>query len=271
MNRSELLQGIRQIAIEAGEAIMAVYGQDDFGVQTKKDASPLTAADIAAHNIIVAGLQALSPEIPILSEEDANIDWQVRRQWQTYWLVDPLDGTREFINRNGEFTVNIALIDEHAPVLGVVYVPPTGICYSGQMELGATVSERGGAEKVIRCRPLNPDQGIIAVASRRHRGEQLQACLDRLATLGPVSDASMGSSLKLCLVAAGEADIYPRLAPTCEWDTAAAQAVVEAAGGVVLNEQFERLRYNTKAELLNPWFYVVGDSSVDWKELLEQE
>ncbi|WP_426415671.1 3'(2'),5'-bisphosphate nucleotidase CysQ [Aestuariirhabdus sp. LZHN29] len=267
MNTAELLSAVRQIAMDAGEAIMQVYQREDLGVQTKQDDSPLTEADLAAHRIIVEGLSSLLADTPILSEEDANIPWEQRQQWQRYWLVDPLDGTKEFIHRNGEFTVNIALVEDQRAILGVVYVPPTRVCYSGVSGEGASV-ERDGVITPIRARPFEPGKSIVAVASRRHRGEDLQHCLDRLATLGTLTDTSMGSSLKLCLVAEGEADIYPRLAPTCEWDTAAAQAVVEAAGGAVLDVDFKPLRYNTKEALLNPWFYVVGDPAVDWQQTL---
>ncbi|MCL6414393.1 3'(2'),5'-bisphosphate nucleotidase CysQ [Aestuariirhabdus sp. Z084] len=269
MQLTDLLPGVRDIAIRAGAEIMKVYQREDLGVQTKQDDSPLTQADLAAHDVIVQGLAKLYPGTPILSEEDANIAWETRSSWDRYWLVDPLDGTKEFINRNGEFTVNIALIENQRAVLGVVYVPPTKVCYSGILGQGATV-ERDGVSVKMASRAFEPVQGIIAVASRRHRGEQLQHCLDRLSALGPLTDTSMGSSLKLCLVAEGKADIYPRLAPTCEWDTAAAQAVVEAAGGQVLDADFKPLRYNTTSELLNPWFYVVGDPAIDWKQLLSQ-
>ncbi|RRJ82450.1 3'(2'),5'-bisphosphate nucleotidase CysQ [Aestuariirhabdus litorea] len=267
MQATELLPGVCRIAAQAGEAIMQVYQRDDHGVQVKEDESPLTEADLAAHRIIVAGLKALAPEIPVLSEEDADMPWSERQQWSRYWLVDPLDGTKEFINRNGEFTVNIALIEERRAVLGVVFVPPSRVCYRGVLGAGASV-ERNGVVSPIKTRAFDPSQGIVAVASRNHRGEALQGCLDRLASMGKLTDTSMGSSLKLCLVAEGEADLYPRLAPTCEWDTAAAQAVVEAAGGAVLDADFNPLRYNTKAELLNPWFYVVGDPGIHWKSLL---
>ncbi|MCK0537126.1 3'(2'),5'-bisphosphate nucleotidase CysQ [Alcanivorax quisquiliarum] len=261
-----LLDDIAAIAVKAGEAIMAVYGREEIAVDRKGDDSPLTAADLAAHKIISAALAELTPDIPLLSEESEHIPWEVRRQWRRFWLVDPLDGTKEFINRNGEFTVNIALIQGGEPVLGAVHVPVTGVTYLGAREIGAWC-ERDGQRQPIRVRTISSP--VVMVASRRHGAEQVEALeAEMRERFGPVTRTSMGSSLKLCLVAAGEADIYPRLAPTCEWDTGAAQAVVEAAGGVVVDTRLAPLAYQ-KENLLNPHFLVLGGERERWDFLPE--
>ena len=248
------IKDIVKIAWEAGEKILEVYAREDFGTRLKSDDSPLTEADLAAHHVIVDGLTALDSSIPILSEESANIDWQTRQTWQKYWLVDPLDGTKEFIKRNGEFTVNIALIENHKPVAGVVYAPVLQTTY---------FADKGGAFKLIngdidaekiQVSPHIDGETWKVVGSRSHAGDSLKAFL---AELGEHEMVAMGSSLKLCLVAEGKAHIYPRLGPTSEWDTAAAHAVVKAAGGeVVQAENDEPLEYNTKESLLNPFFIV---------------
>ena len=251
------------IARAAGQAILEVYHQD-FAVQHKDDSSPLTAADLASHRIIVERLQQMEPGIPILSEEGADTPFSTRSQWQRYWLIDPLDGTREFVKRNGEFTVNIALIEDGRPVAGVVHVPVTGVSYIGRINEGAWKLEADDGVPRIRVHDRRQKKARVA-GSRSHAGGSLLRFLDRLGTHEIVS---MGSSLKLCLVAEGVADIYPRLGPTSEWDTAAAQAVVEAAGGLVTDIQLNPLRYNTKDSLLNPHFLVFGDRSEDWGRYL---
>ncbi|WP_456404846.1 3'(2'),5'-bisphosphate nucleotidase CysQ [Thiolapillus sp.] len=257
------IQHINHIAREAGEAILRVYAQD-FDVQEKADNSPLTQADMASHRLIEKELQQFTPEIPVLSEESAAIPYAERRRWRRYWLIDPLDGTREFVKRNGEFTVNIALIDDGYPVLGVVHAPVTGVTYFGDVAAGAF--RQDGDEAPRRIQVTRPCASPVRVAgSRSHAGDSLAAFLSKLPEHEMVS---MGSSLKLCLVAEGKADIYPRLGPTSEWDTAAAQAVVEAAGGQVTDTDLQRLRYNQKDSLLNPYFLVFGDSSIDWKAFL---
>jgi 3'(2'), 5'-bisphosphate nucleotidase len=267
---TELIQIMSTVARDAGAAILQVYGDEDFGVQTKADDSPLTRADLAAHDIIVEGLQQWAPGIPVLSEESDDISFVERSSWDRYFLVDPLDGTKEFIKRNGEFTVNIALIEKGVPIKGVVFVPVKDVMYTGdQQEKIATVT-REGETGSIRVRRLDR-ASLTVVASRRHGGEALEACLyvlrDNFASIDTVN---MGSSLKLCLIAEGEADLYPRLAPTSEWDTAAAQAVVEAAGGKVVDVELKELRYNTKDNILNPFFYVIGDTEFDWNAVLSQ-
>ena len=255
------LDPVRALAVAASERIMVIYATA-FSITAKDDHSPLTAADLASHHTIVAGLNALTPDIPVLSEESAAIPFAERAQWPRYWLVDPLDGTKEFIQRNGQFTVNIALIEDHQPVLGVVRVPVTGRCYFAARGYGAFCEEPGQAPQPIQVKPLAPNQPVRVVGSRSHGGPGLQQFV---AALGPHQLVAMGSSLKLCLVAEGAADVYPRLGPTSEWDTAAAQAIVEVAGGQVVSaESGEPLRYNTRDSLLNPYFIVYGDAGRDW-------
>jgi 3'(2'), 5'-bisphosphate nucleotidase len=261
----ELLEAVVTLAHAAGEEILKVYNRDDFAVESKHDDSPLTAADMASHHEIVAGLERLTPDIPILSEESATLPYAERSRWSRYWLVDPLDGTREFIKRNGEFTVNIALIEDGVPVLGVVHVPVTGVCYSACRGLGAFKQVADNARTPIRVRRLG-NGPVMVVGSRSHRGDSLNSFLEKV---GDHDMVGMGSSLKLCLVAEGAADIYPRLGPTSEWDTAAAQCVVEQAGGFVTSVDMQPLRYNTKDSLLNPFFLVFGDDSHDWSRYLD--
>jgi len=261
----ELIQAVNQIAKTAGEKIMNVYMSDDFAVEQKTDDSPLTRADTAAHNAIVQALQALTPSIPVLSEESSTYPFNERQQWSRYWLVDPLDGTREFIKRNGEFTVNIALIDQHRPVLGSVYVPVTEINYYAVDGVGAFKCLADAEPQSIQVR-VSPTDNLKIAGSRSHASENLQKFL---ATLDFNYElVSIGSSLKICLVAEGEADIYPRFGPTSEWDTAAAQCVVEQAGGQLTDIHMQPLRYNTKESLLNPYFLVFGDATRDWSKYL---
>jgi len=261
-----LLPQVIEIAGHAGDAILKIYNEveGDFDIEHKDDRTPLTEADMAAHDGILQGLQELTPDIPILSEESSEIPYSERAQWRRYWLVDPLDGTREFIKRNGEFTVNIALIDDGAPIMGVVFAPVLDTFYFGIRDEGAWKQQRGGEPEPIRVRPLG-DGPVRVAGSRSHANERLMAYLERL---GDYELRPMGSSLKSCLVAEGEADLYPRVGPTSEWDTAAAQAVVEAAGGHVTDTRLRPLRYNQKESLLNPDFLVFGDDSRDWSAYL---
>ncbi len=252
------LEAVREIAHAAGRRILDVY-EREFKVEHKEDHSPLTEADRAAHEIIVAQLQALTPDIPVLSEESVAIDYATRAGWKRFWLVDPLDGTKEFINRNGEFTVNIALIEGNRPVLGVVYVPVPALTYYACAGQGAYKQKGECAVQPIRVRRFDGGKPIV-VASRSHAGKETEAFLKNL---GEHDIVSMGSALKLCLVAEGAADVYPRLGPTMEWDTAAAQCVVEAAGGRVTDLNRQALVYN-KSSLLNPSFLVSGAGGYDW-------
>jgi 3'(2'), 5'-bisphosphate nucleotidase len=262
----ELLAAVLRIARQASAAIMQVYA-GDFAVEQKDDHSPLTLADSEAHRLITAGLQALTADIPVLSEESPAKyhDYATRRHWSTLWLVDPLDGTREFIKRNGEFTVNIALIHQHRPVLGVVAVPAVDVAYTGAVGLGAQRIAGPHEAATIQARQPHPAVPVV-VGSRSHRGESLDALLARL---GAHELCAVGSALKFCRVAEGAADFYPRLGPTSEWDTAAGQAVLEAAGGQVLNLQGQPLRYNQRDTLLNPHFMAMGDPRFAWRPLLE--
>lgn len=262
-NLKTLLDGAVSLSKLAGERIMTIYNQD-FSVVRKDDNSPLTEADMAAHAVIDDGLEDLAPEYPLLSEESATIPFEDRKRWEYYWLVDPLDGTREFIKRNGEFTVNIALIHEHRAILGVVYAPALSVCYFAAQGLGAYKQEGDNAPVRIHVQSKHRDKVIVA-GSRSHRGESLDRFLENL---GDYELLSMGSALKSCLVAEGTADLYPRLGPTSEWDTAAAHSIVEEAGGRLTNTQMVDLPYNTKESLLNPHFFVFGDDSVDWSKYL---
>ncbi|MDH4125629.1 MAG: 3'(2'),5'-bisphosphate nucleotidase CysQ [Gammaproteobacteria bacterium] len=262
LNLEELLEPVIALAIGAGDTILAVYASD-FDVESKSDQSPLTQADLASHRHIAAGLAALTPAIPIISEEGGLPDFSVRGHWQRYWLIDPLDGTKEFVSRNGEFTVNIALIENGRPIFGVVHVPVQQRTYVGCTGRG---SERRENSTVTPIRvAVQSQQPVRVVGSRSHRGSSLDAFLQNL---GDYDMVPMGSSLKFCTVAEGKADVYPRLGPTSEWDTAAAQAVVEQAGGLVLELDGKPLSYNRKQDILNPWFVVTGPQDHDWLALL---
>jgi len=254
-----MLDELRTIAAAAGDAIMRIY-DSEFTVELKDDRSPLTEADRASHALIVAGLSSLQPVLPVLSEESAPEELRDRLNWESYWLVDPLDGTKEFVKRNGEFTVNIALVEQNRAVMGVVLAPAKELEYSGTLGLGAWKRVLGGPLEQIRTtsRQTGPDR---VVCSRSHPSGALAAYLERL---GPHELKPMGSSLKICLVADGQADIYPRLGPTSEWDTAAAQAILESAGGGMIDPVGQTLRYNTKDSLLNPYFLAYGDPDRDW-------
>jgi 3'(2'), 5'-bisphosphate nucleotidase len=261
-------QAIIDLARRAGDAILEIY-RTDFDVETKEDESPLTKADLAAHGIIAAGLKKLTPEIPLLSEESVPPDFATRRSWQRYWLVDPLDGTKEFINKNGEFTVNIALIEGHRPVFGVVAVPAQGTVYWGDPGAGKAFRQGPDGEVPLRGRPLQEREPLVVVASRSHGGERLENYLGQLGRqFAGVSRTPVGSSLKLCILAEGRADLYPRLGPTSEWDIAAAHAVLQAAGGAVWAVDGSPIEYNAKESFLNPEFFAVADGSYPWKERL---
>jgi 3'(2'), 5'-bisphosphate nucleotidase len=262
------LKAIETIAIQAGAEILDVYhANHSIEVELKADDSPITEADHRAHDSIVDGLTELYPDIPILSEESTAIDYELRRRWSLYWLVDPLDGTKEFISRNGEFSVNIALIKDGEPVFGVVHVPVLGITYLGQAGAGASKRLAGNDAVAIKSRQLV--RPIRVVASRHHRGAEVDKLLAYIGSQhGEPEVVSMGSSLKMCLLAEGAADIYPRLGPTSEWDTGAAHAILRAAGGELVDLNFKPLRYNQKDSLLNPSFIGYGDPSFDWPSLV---
>lgn len=247
-----------EIAKNAGKAILAVYNSSDFDLEMKADNSPLTKADKASHEILSLALKEMSEvEYPILSEEGEDIHYNERKDWDYYWLIDPLDGTKEFIKKNGEFTVNIALMKQNKPVFGVVYAPVLELCYYGGEEFGAW-KLLGENKEQIQGHILNSDV-LTVVASRSHLTKETSKYIDSLKDTFPrIETVSSGSSLKLCMVADGQADVYPRLAPTMEWDTAAADAICRAAGCTVIQyETGEVLEYN-KENLLNPWFIVKG-------------
>ena len=248
--------GVIAIARQAAAAILGVY-ESEFAIQHKDDRSPLTAADLAAHRCIVEGLGALTPGIPVLSEESGAADIAGRREWRTFWLVDPLDGTREFIKRNGEFTVNIALVEDGIARFGVIQQPVTGGLWHGAPGHGA-FRRNGDTDIAIRAR-IPAAAPLRIAASRSHRDARTQALLDVL----PGSEVvGCGSSLKFCRIAEGAIDLYPRFGPTSEWDTAAGQAIVEAAGGAVIDPQGRALRYNQRDTLLNGDFVAMGDPSL---------
>lgn len=259
---TDLQEAVIVIAREAAAAILQVY-ENAFEVESKSDSSPLTAADMAAHHIISDGLGRLTPDWPVLSEEAADIPWETRRHWGRYWLVDPLDGTREFVKRNGEFTVNIALIDQNISIFGVVLAPVGGALWHGV--LGQSAYRRDG-QTDVELRTRVPASGTLRVAaSRSHRDARTEALLARI---GDAETIGLGSSLKFCRIAEGSLDVYPRFGPTSEWDTAAAQCVLEAAGGAVLAPDGRAFRYNRRETLLNGDFIALGDPQLPWKSWL---
>ncbi|MGH8475578.1 MAG: 3'(2'),5'-bisphosphate nucleotidase CysQ [Methylococcales bacterium] len=252
MNPEILAKQTCAIALSAGQVIMEIYRSDEFEVDFKQDSSPLTRADLAAHRVIAEGLSNVYPHLPLLSEESEAMDRTRRKDWSHFWLIDPLDGTKEFIKRNGEFTVNIAFIENGNPVMGVVYAPALDQLYWGY---GSKAWLKEGSETprpIHVTRDVDPGVPLKVVASRSHRSAEMERFL---ANLPPHECLAMGSSLKLCLVAEGKAHLYPRIGPTMEWDTAAADAIVRAAGGTVTNLDGMPLVYN-KADLHNPFFLV---------------
>ena len=265
MNAAEGLkvEAIAEVARAAGVVIMEVY-EREYEIIEKADGSPVTTADHRAHDIIVEQLQALTPEILIVSEESKDIDDAERLDCAKVWLVDPLDGTKEFIRRNGEFTVNIGLVEHGRPILGVVYSPSSGTCYFAAQGKGAWRQQGLGPPEPIRVSAYDPAQPRM-VASRSHAGEAVSAFRDALAAASgrDPTIVSMGSALKVCVVAEGDADVYPRLAPTSEWDTCASHCVLTEAGGRLVDCQGVDLSYNKK-NILNPWFVALADATVDW-------
>ncbi len=273
-----LIDEVVKIAESAGREILSIYAAD-FDVETKVDDSPLTAADRVAHTLINRSLEALTPDIPVLSEEGGIPTWEDRQDWSHYWLVDPLDGTREFVKRNGEFTVNIALIHRGRPVIGIIHAPVLSRTYvavhyqdaddvpADNVPVHYRRAERRDTDGVtpLATRAVD-DEALMLVVSRSHRSPAVDSLLTRLP---PHDTTSVGSSLKFCLVAEGSADCYPRFGPTSEWDSAAAQCIVEAAGGAVIRPDGRPLRYNTKASILNPNFVALGDPDWRWTEYLD--
>ncbi|ERS84310.1 3'-5'-bisphosphate nucleotidase [Marinobacter sp. EVN1] len=252
MHYSSILPDVIKIADEASEKVLHIY-QSDFKVNYKEDHSPITAADIASHDIIVKGLRQISRDIPVLSEEGAEIPWEERKKWRRFWLIDPIDGTKDFTQRTGEFTVNIAMIEDGEPVMGVVTAPALKEAFWGIKGEGAHMRDRTG--RVHRIRVAEPKDTLRVVASKNHLNEETRAFID---TLGAHETVQAGSSLKFCRIAEGHADIYPRMGPTSEWDTAAAHAVLVAAGGKVQTPEGQPLVYG-KENILNPNFIAAGN------------
>ncbi|WP_304546311.1 3'(2'),5'-bisphosphate nucleotidase CysQ [Sulfurimonas microaerophilic] len=244
------IEAIKTLALEAGDAIMEIYVQD-FAIEYKEDNSPLTEADLKANDIICSRLEKLYPNIPIMSEETQDAPYEIRKTWEYYWCIDPIDGTKEFIKKNGEFTVNIALIHKGTPVLGVVYAPVKEELYWAKKDEGAFKN----GEKLPLKINHNPEDKLIVLTSRSHLSEETKKFIQTFDTK-KIEQKAVGSSLKLCMIAAGEADIYPKLGATSEWDTAAADIILREAGKMIY--QFgstNPLIYN-KEDLLNPWFIV---------------
>jgi 3'(2'), 5'-bisphosphate nucleotidase len=249
INIKQLTSLAKEASLAAGKAILEIYNSADFGVEIKGDNSPLTKADQAAHQVIVGFLE--KTELPILSEEGKDIPYGVRKNWEYFWMVDPLDGTKEFIKKNGEFTVNIALIHQGKPIIGVVYAPVLKWLYWGNQEEGAWKKE--GNKDPFQLKKQEKKEVKTIVASRSHLSPETKAFIDQFSGAEVIS---MGSSLKFMLVAEGKAQIYPRFAPTMEWDTAAAQGVIEAMGGlVIIYPELETLKYN-REDMLNSWLLV---------------
>tara|TARA_B100000131_G_C17962937_1_gene551172 strand:- start:75 stop:899 length:825 start_codon:yes stop_codon:yes gene_type:complete len=260
----ELIESLIKISKNAGDAIMEIY-ESDIKVDIKSDQSPLTKADLISNKIICQSLREINPDIPILSEESSDIPYQERSEWGQYWLVDPLDGTKEFIKRNGEFTTNIALISDNRPILGVIHVPANQETFWGSNEIGAYQLK---GESMINKKRIFASQekrdNLRIVSSRSHPSGDLKKLLDILPTYKTVS---IGSSLKFCLIAKGDADCYPRLGPTCEWDTAAGEIIAESAGASVLDIKNNKMQYNKRHGFLNPNFIVSSNINLT-KELI---
>ena len=267
MELSSLVSHVVRISHEAGRLILDIYNSG-YEVETKADGSPLTTADNRSHEFIISQLFEFTPEIPVISEESESVDFTDRKQWQQYWLIDPLDGTKEFVNRSGEFTVNIALIQDNVPTLGVVHTPVKGWTHWGWKNGGAWLLRNASDAVPIHVRNYAGGPATV-VASRSHGRGKLQTFLDSLADKeGPYELANMGSALKICLVAEGSGDIYPRFGPTGEWDTAAADIVLSEAGGRLVDCALERLKYN-KEVLLNPSFLAICGGDYDWSLVVD--
>jgi 3'(2'), 5'-bisphosphate nucleotidase len=264
---SDLLPEVINIAREAGELILDYYQTNTYEAFTKDDSTPVTSADLAAHERITSRLNALTPNIPVLSEEAADISLDKRSQWPTYWLVDPLDGTQEFIARSGDFATVIALIDNNKPVMGVVYGPISGVTYFAHQGHGAWKIIQSGEEIQINSHQHHETKPSIAVAISRR--QNINNVTSRLSTEWNYDLVPLGSAaLKACLVAEGAVDCYLRLGPTGEWDTAATQCIVEEAGGRILSTALKPLSYNLRETLENPNFIVIGDEQLPWNDIL---
>lgn len=264
---SHLLPEVIDVARSAGQLILDIYQNRDYEEFTKTDDTPVTSADLAAHKLIMQKLPQLTPDIPVLSEEDADISLAEREKWERYWLVDPLDGTQEFIARSGDFATIIALVEHNKPVMGVVYAPVSGVVYYAYEGKGAwKIPELGESIRITTHKHELPKQNIAMAISRRQDINRITNCMSKewnyeLVPLG-------SAALKACLVAEGSADCYLRLGPTGEWDTAATQCIVEQAGGTILDTKLDSLSYNLRETLENPNFIVIGDQGLPWHEIL---
>ena len=259
----DLLNAVQVIAIDAGDAIMKVY-ESGFEVDHKSDETPVTTADKRADQVIQDGLSRLVSQWPVLSEENL-VAADQRLAWETYWLVDPLDGTKEFIRGTGEFTVNIALVHQYQPILSVIYVPVLDISYLAIKGHGAWRQHANQARELLRARETDLSN-LVVLGSRSHGSERYQEVIKRVE---PIEQIGIGSSLKFCMLAEGRADLYLRLGPTSEWDTAAAQCILQEAGGYITKTDMQSLRYNTKVDLLNPEFIAFGATWNNWAKLLD--
>ncbi|EIC9813647.1 TPA: 3'(2'),5'-bisphosphate nucleotidase CysQ [Vibrio alginolyticus] len=267
---SHLLPQVIEIARSAGQMILEIYEKKQYEAYTKSDETPVTSADIAAHKFITERLSDLTPDIPVLSEEDADISLEQRAQWERYWLVDPLDGTQEFIARSGDFATIIALVDNNRPTMGVVYGPVSGVTYYAYNGKGAwKIPDMSDSVKIHTHKHEQPDQSIAIAISRR---QDINRITNRMSSAWNYDLIPLGSAaLKACLVAEGAVDCYLRLGPTGEWDTAATQCIVEEAGGRILSTQLEPLSYNERETLENPNFIVLGDADLPWNEILQRK
>ncbi|MEZ9563721.1 3'(2'),5'-bisphosphate nucleotidase CysQ [Vibrio artabrorum] len=265
---SHLLPSVIEIARSAGQLILEIYEKKDYEAFTKSDDTPVTTADFAAHKLISKRLCELTPDIPVLSEEAADIGLEQRAQWDRYWLVDPLDGTQEFIARSGDFATIIALIEHNKPVMGVVYAPTSGVSYYAYRGKGAwKIPDLNDSVKIKTHRHEQPNQSLAMAISRR---QDINHITSRMSSAWNYDLVPLGSAaLKACLVAEGAVDCYLRLGPTGEWDTAATQCIVEEAGGRILSTQLEPLSYNERETLENPNFIVLGDADLPWAEILQ--
>lgn len=262
-----LIPAVVDLAHNAARRILKIYQSPDIEIEHKADNSPVTSADLAANNVIQAGLDLLTPDWPILSEERCDIPYSQRQKWSRYWLIDPLDGTRQFISGKGQFSVNIALIEGHSPVLGVVLTPQNNVLYYAWKDGGAWRKDPSKPAHQIRCKAVN--RGHVRITSNHSQAKGQFAIF--LNNIGGYQHLRMGSSVKSCMIAEGLADLYPRLGDTSEWDTAAAQIIVEEAGGHIVDTAMRPLRYNTKDCLLNPHFFVSGDKQMDWSRCLPDD
>ncbi|WP_182019144.1 3'(2'),5'-bisphosphate nucleotidase CysQ [Vibrio diabolicus] len=267
---SHLLPQVIEIARSAGQMILEIYEKKQYEAYTKSDETPVTSADIAAHKLITERLSELTPDIPVLSEEDADISLEQRAQWERYWLVDPLDGTQEFIARSGDFATIIALVDNNKPTMGVVYGPVSGVTYYAYSGKGAwKIPDMSDNVKIHTHKHEQPGQSIAIAISRR---QDINRITSRMSSAWNYDLIPLGSAaLKACLVAEGAVDCYLRLGPTGEWDTAATQCIVEEAGGRILSTQLEPLSYNERETLENPNFIVLGDADLPWNEILQRK